>query len=174
MFNTLIIFFGDYLIFFAIIPLVYFWYKDRKLFFKLVFAVALAKLVEMGIGHIFPTPRPYEVTGITPILRNMKGDPSFPSGHTSVVIAFAATIFLKYKKLGIVFLLLAVLIGVSRVIGGVHYPVDILGGIFVGAFSAFGVLLSGRVLEDLARPAAAATSASTTSTASGKAAATAG
>lgn len=138
MLNNLIVFLGDYLIFLAIFPLVYFWHKDRKLFFKLVFAVALAKLIETGLNFIYPTPRPYEATAISPLLHMpiRSSDASFPSGHTSVAVAFATTVFLKYKKLGTFFFVLAVLIGVARVIGGVHYPVDILGGIFVGILSA--------------------------------------
>lgn len=139
MLNSLIVFFGDYLIFFTIIPLVYFWFKDRKIFFLLVFAVVLAKLIETGIGYAFPMPRPYETTTITPILRKVTNNPSFPSGHTSASVAFAMTTFLKYNKLGALFLFLALLIGVARVFGGVHYPIDILGGFFVGIFSAFGV-----------------------------------
>lgn len=146
MFNTLIVFFGDYLIYFAVIPFVYFWFKDRRLFFKLVFSVALAIFVRTLINYIFPTPRPYEVSSIPPILR-YTNKPSFPSGHTSFAVAFAATTFLKYKKLGIAFLLLAILIGIARVIGGVHFPIDILGGILVGVFSAFGVLLTEKLYQ---------------------------
>jgi len=137
-FYSLVLFLGDYLIFFTIIPLFYFWQKDRKLFFKLIFAVALAKLIETGLNLLYPTPRPYEATPISPLLRMPipGSDASFPSGHTSAAAAFAATVFLKYKKLGIIFLILAVLIGTARVIGGVHYPIDILGGVLVGILSA--------------------------------------
>lgn len=139
MVDTLIIFFGDYLIFFTIIPLIYFWFKDRKTFFLLVFSVVLAKLIETAIGYAFPMPRPYETTGIIPILRKVANNPSFPSGHTSTSVAFAMATFLKYKKLGILFLFLALLIGTARVLGGVHFPIDILGGFFVGVFSVFGI-----------------------------------
>jgi undecaprenyl-diphosphatase len=40
--------------------------------------------------------------------------------------------FFLNKKWGIIFTIIALLIGLSRVIIGVHYPFDILGGFVVG------------------------------------------
>lgn len=57
---------------------------------------------------------------------------SFPSEHMAVFTAIAIAMFLINKKAGLVFLIIAILIGLSRIIIGVHYPLDILGGLFVG------------------------------------------
>ncbi|MBI4138789.1 phosphatase PAP2 family protein [Candidatus Uhrbacteria bacterium] len=67
---------------------------------------------------------------------------AFPSGHTATAIAMACAVFFTNRKLGLIALLLAVLVAVSRIAAGVHYPTDVLGGIAVGvasfAFVRFG------------------------------------
>lgn len=57
---------------------------------------------------------------------------SFPSGHTSV--AFLVATFVSYFTpfLAIPIFIFAFLVGISRIYLGVHYPSDILGGIFYG------------------------------------------
>ncbi len=62
---------------------------------------------------------------------------SFPSGHTSASFAAALSLICYHKKEGIAAVVLAVLISLSRIYICVHYPTDVLGGIVVGALSAF-------------------------------------
>ncbi|HBL40024.1 MAG TPA: hypothetical protein DDY98_00015, partial [Ruminococcaceae bacterium] len=62
---------------------------------------------------------------------------SFPSGHTSSSFAAATVLFCNNKKLGAPALVLAVLIGFSRIYCGVHYCTDVLAGTVVGV--AFGI-----------------------------------
>lgn len=76
---------------------------------------------------------------------------SFPSGHTASSFAAATGIFYISKKKGIFAYILAALIAFSRLYIHVHYPSDVIGGIFVGiifgllacvfAFKVFGKLL---------------------------------
>lgn len=62
---------------------------------------------------------------------------SFPSAHTMIAFAAAFSIYLSgYKKLGWVMLVIAVLIGLGRVLAGVHYPSDVLGGAVIGLLTA--------------------------------------
>lgn len=57
---------------------------------------------------------------------------SFPSGHTATSFGAAFGIFYIDKKKGIVPLILAVLIGFSRIYIHVHYPSDVIGGVISG------------------------------------------
>lgn len=75
---------------------------------------------------------------ITPV--GCAGGFSFPSNHA--LNNFAAAIFLirlfpAYKW---AFLIVAILISISRIYLGVHYPSDVIGGALIGA--AFGYLFS--------------------------------
>lgn len=62
---------------------------------------------------------------------------AFPSGHATFFSALAVSIFLSHKKAGYLFMLFAFLIGVARIIAGVHFPIDILGGFVLGSTIAY-------------------------------------
>ena len=66
-------------------------------------------------------------------------DYSFPSGHTLAVFTTAFIIFGYSKKIGIPLIVLACLIGFSRMYLYVHYPTDVLGGIALAALIAWAV-----------------------------------
>ncbi len=62
---------------------------------------------------------------------------AFPSGHSAVASALAFALFYTNKKIGYVFMFFALLIGVSRVVSGVHFPADILAGFIEGFIIAY-------------------------------------
>jgi undecaprenyl-diphosphatase len=82
------------------------------------------------------TPRPFDAISTIHSLFSETGY-AFPSGHATFFSALAFAIFFKHKKAGYVFLLAALIIGIARIAGGVHFPVDILGGYLIGFLVAF-------------------------------------
>ena len=60
---------------------------------------------------------------------------SFPSGHTCAAFAFAAAIWVATpnKKIRAAALIVAVLMGLSRLYVGVHFPSDVLAGVVIGS-----------------------------------------
>jgi len=62
---------------------------------------------------------------------------SFPSGHTTTIFALAAVLCMQFRSIGWrgLFILIAVLAGISRAVVGVHWPLDILAGAFGGWLS---------------------------------------
>ncbi len=73
---------------------------------------------------------------------------SFPSGHTCAAFAAAWTWHrqLPRRWMGKLAVFAAVLMGLSRLYLGVHFPTDVLAGAMVGIFSAWlmGKVLGGR------------------------------
>ncbi|MBN2280430.1 MAG: phosphatase PAP2 family protein [Candidatus Marinimicrobia bacterium] len=72
---------------------------------------------------------------------------SFPSGHTTTIFAFCGVISFYYKslKIRLLTLTLALMVGLSRVLIGVHWPADILGGAILGWSSAgIGIFMAKR------------------------------
>ena len=84
-------------------------------------------------------PRPDAVMdAIVPLIRTPR-DYSFPSGHTTVSFAGALVCYrMLPRRYGIPALVLAGVIGFSRLYLGVHFPSDVLGG-FLVALAGSGV-----------------------------------
>ena len=82
-------------------------------------------------------PRPYQVR--QDVL--MSGKPldyfSFPSGHTLHAVAFGLVALFYYPLLAVVLMPFIVMVGISRVVLGLHYPSDVLAGAAIGYVIAF-------------------------------------
>ncbi len=102
-------------------------------------SLALAVVVSRGIlteiiRFVYPITRPFAALNFAPLIS--ESGASFPSGHTAFFFAVAFTLFFAFdKSWGGWFLVLSTLIGVARIFVGVHYPMDILGGIVIGFIS---------------------------------------
>lgn len=128
------------------------------------YTVMLAIVIQQGYAGLLPTlhialtglcatliykwlkgktlrPRPYEVhqdiwlTGI-PLDRF-----SFPSGHTLHAVAFSILTLAYYPMLAWLLLPFTVMVAMSRVVLGLHYPSDVLAGALIGSLVAMLSLL---------------------------------
>ena len=88
------------------------------------------------IRFFYDRPRPFETMDIYQLVAHGAGS-SFPSGHAAFFFALATGVFIYYRKWGILFYLFALAMGISRVIAGIHWPSDILGGAVIGIASAY-------------------------------------
>ncbi len=115
---------------------IYFIKKDKNYLYTVINAALLIGLTAIVTGttkHFVARLRPYEVDQLiaTPFIDS--GGFSFPSGHTTEVFTlfFAIFFFLNNRYWHFIFLLWALLIAYTRMAFGVHYPLDIIGGICV-------------------------------------------
>src|SRR5258706_4875124 len=138
--DLIIMFFASFLIYFLFLGLIVLWFIDGKIEKEQVvhalFACLFAWTIAFLIKHFFPTLRPFMVNGkgIDVLLRPTDG--AFPSEHTTLAFALATTIFMHDRKVGWLFLIGALVVGVARVFANVNYPVGILGGAFLGTMIA--------------------------------------
>lgn len=58
---------------------------------------------------------------------------SFPSGHATTAFATAVVLAAWYPRQAVVFVGLAVLVGLSRILLGAHFPSDVLAGALLGS-----------------------------------------
>jgi undecaprenyl-diphosphatase len=120
------------------------WYRWKVASLAGMTAAGLGLLVSQAITHVWQRPRPYIAhPHATILLVAPSNEPSFPSDHAVAAFAIAFAVALIGKRMGALFLAGASVIAVSRVIAGLHYPGDVLGGAAIGFLSAVLVLWLG-------------------------------
>ena len=140
--NQLIIFCAEYLIFIsAIVAFLHIVFKhEKKHCFKhlaIIFGSAvLAWIVTHFLKDIIAHPRP----DLANALVTPSSLYSFPSGHATFMFALAFSLYGFDKKAGNIIFVLAVLTGIARVLSGVHFWYDIIGGFVVGAIVSYIIL----------------------------------
>ena len=130
-------FLGEEDFFLLLLPLVS-WCLDRRTGARLTILFLLSTYLNAVIKLVVDQPRPFEYDPRVKKLWETTGG-GFPSNHTQgavVVWGYLATQF-RRRWLWILAILLMVLIPLSRVYLGMHFPTDLLGGYVLGA----GVLL---------------------------------
>ena len=77
-------------------------------------------------------PRPYEEWDIKPLLDRDSPGQSMPSRHVFSATIISMACFHASLSVGVVLLVLSALLGLVRVLGGVHYPKDVVVGYICG------------------------------------------
>jgi undecaprenyl-diphosphatase len=114
-----------------------------------VVALLIASAVLKGLNLVFFRLRPFTVHDDVTLLFYHPSDSSLPSNAATVAFAFAAGAALRSRWLGGLGIAMGVLLGLSRIIGGVHYPLDIVAGALLGAGSVWLVNRRSRLLTPL-------------------------
>jgi undecaprenyl-diphosphatase len=106
----------------------------RNLTFVIFLAIIITDLTLFLLKSWYFRPRPYEVLSnvILPIGQDQGS--SFPSGHTARAFAFASVVVIRQGRRYSSIISLAILVAISRMMLGVHYPLDVLGGALLGIF----------------------------------------
>lgn len=103
---------------------------------KLVVVPLLGFLVVSGFRVAFDAPRPYELLDIDPLIKKATVGQSMPSRHLFSMAMIAMCWLYWCAPVGVVLLLLCAVMGYIRVVGGVHFPRDViagaLGGVILG------------------------------------------
>ena len=134
--DYLAIFFAKYAIyFFSLICVFFLWYKKRSLSDCILVGI-FALGINQVIGHFFFRFRPFVALHLQPLIDGASGK-SFPSDHTALAFALATVFAHAYPRWRILAYGCALSIGLARIVVGVHYPGDILGGVGVGIASGY-------------------------------------
>ncbi|WP_338464452.1 undecaprenyl-diphosphate phosphatase [Franconibacter daqui] len=105
---------------------------QRQLVVKIALALAISVFLSWLMGHLFPHPRPF-AEGVGHQFLHHSPDDSYPSNHGTVSFTFALA-FLCWHRVwsGLVLLAVACAIAWSRIYLGVHWPLDMVGGLLLG------------------------------------------
>ena len=92
--------------------------------------------------HLFPLPRPYDDPNVSGVVTRLSESHSAgtASAHSANMMAVAICMLIALRWGGIPWLILALLVSISRIYNGSHYPYQVALGWIVGAF--FAVMVS--------------------------------
>ena len=134
---------------------------SMKTIYAVLAAVPMGGFLSVLLKKLFDSPRPsgllesFDIHVIGPVLTTH----SYPSGHTITIFAAISAIVLSFsiqaKLLGSILkiglLIFAVVVGISRIMVGAHWPLDCLAGACVGWISGVtGIYLSRKYLLKIA------------------------
>ena len=116
-------------------PFLQFKNKFKEIF--LVFSSSIiAWVIATILKAIISTPRPFIVfENIKPLFLH-GGLDSFPSGHAMFFGALAMSLYFVHKRIGTFYIIIALIVGLARIIAGIHFPVDIFFGYIFGIIIA--------------------------------------
>ena len=125
-----------YLVVLLALSYLLFYRKSFREFVFVFFTAGLAAVFSKLLKILIQAPRPvFDLPDIQTLF--LKTSYAFPSDHATFFMALAFAIFFLHKKTGYVFMFFALLIGLARIVAGVHFPLDILGGFALGIAVAF-------------------------------------
>jgi len=139
--DTFIIFLAGYL-HIVIVLLAFFLFLRVSISYKarLIVIMAIAAPLAVVVGKIasalYITVRPFVALNLTPLVAHA-ADNGFPSEHTLYAMTIAGAVFLIHKRWGSFLAVLALLVGVARVVALVHNPIDIIGSIVIAVLVTY-------------------------------------
>ena len=148
--NTISLF-GEILIPLAVITIIY-WCIDKKKGFVITLSILTALMTTQIVKSIVRYPRPFQAY---PEL--ILGDRistatgySFPSGHSTLSSSFYPALYLAFrtKALLVIAIVLTIMVPVSRLYLGVHWPMDVICGTIIGLSSS---ILFARIADDITK-----------------------
>ena len=118
-------------------------YKEKDItlrlytFFFVILSTLLARGIFIyGISFFYKNPRPFNVLSEVEPLITGPSTHSFPSGHATFFFALAMAFYFYNRTWGYVVGLCAFFIGIARIFVGVHWPLYVVAGAFIGIMSA--------------------------------------
>lgn len=139
--DSLAIFFAEYFVYFLVAGAVAVFFlikikreKIRYLFLIGVSVILSRLIITELIRLIWHRSRPFIDHQVNQLIEHGASG-SFPSGHIAFLFTLTTVIYFFNKKIGWLFFISSFLIGLARIFVGIHYPLDILGGIVVGVLS---------------------------------------
>lgn len=140
--------FGEGLLAVALLAPIARWRRDIA--WSLLLAALLAPLIVHGLKELFDMPRPALVLSPSDfrVIGPRLSVVSFPSGHATTITLFATILALHLHRryLYLILLLAVMLVGLSRVVVGAHWPMDVLGGMVLGWLLALASIRLAQIL----------------------------
>lgn len=154
-FDSIIKYIAVYTVYLVPILMLYFFYihfrkdeKGRKFMLSIFITSVFCWQVFAGVvGRLINRPRPFDVAGTHELVFHLPSY-SFPSDHALFLMFLSVYLYLfGYKKMGLIAIIITVIVSITRIIGGLHWPGDVLVGWILGALLAYILYLIRKPVE---------------------------
>jgi undecaprenyl-diphosphatase len=109
----------------------------RRTALRALIALALASITLKLINEVYFRARPFTFDDSVRLLFYHPSDSTMPSNAATVSFALAVTVWLRQKRWGAAMLVLSIGMTFARIVGGVHYPADVVVGAWLGGIWAW-------------------------------------
>jgi len=120
--------------------------RVRKLFDAFVIA-GVAWGIAASLKYLIYSPRPFEMAIKVRSLFITGGGEAFPSGHTTFFTALGLALWRYDRRLSVFVIVCALVISITRIIAGVHWPIDVVGGWLVAILVVLIMVITRKVLK---------------------------
>ena len=144
--KAITLFASDYLIPVSVcLLIIYSWFgaKERSLRLKhqlatltAVMSLAMTNLSILILNDFLFRPRPYDSYEVE-VFFYLPTDSSFPANSVAATFALAAPFLFFRIPIGLTLASCSIVLGITRILVGVHYPTDILGAILLATSISF-------------------------------------
>ncbi|PLT27614.1 undecaprenyl-diphosphatase [Peribacillus deserti] len=139
--NPIAIFIAEYMVFFLALAMLVYWFtrtnKNRMMVLCAMISFLAAELLAEVVGRLHSNNQPFaELPHVNKLIEKAVNN-SFPSDHTMLFFSICVTFWFFRRGWSFLWVVLAVLVGISRIWVGVHYPADVLVGALISIVSAY-------------------------------------
>lgn len=137
--NPVFVFIAEYVLYLVIIMTVIFLFSKKKrnklMSICTLLSIILAEIIGKLVGYLHLNNQPFaELSNVNQLIEKAV-DNSFPSDHTIIVFACCVSFWMFQKGWNFLWVILAILVGISRMGVGVHYPADVIAGAMISIIS---------------------------------------
>ncbi|MGO4348255.1 undecaprenyl-diphosphatase [Paenibacillus sp. MCAF9] len=138
--NPAMVFIAEFMVYFLVLGVVFIWFtrhkQSRMMIVCATITFVFAEIIGKIIGKFHSNNQPFaELANVNKLIEKAV-DNSFPSDHTILFFSFCVSFWLFRKGWWFLWVILASLVGISRIWVGVHYPADVLVGAMISIISS--------------------------------------
>lgn len=115
--------------------------KNDYTVLKMVLIPFIVLVIVSIFRKIYNAKRPYELYNITPLILKEKKGESFPSRHVASAVVISMAFLYISTYIGIAMLIISLIIGITRVLSGVHFVKDVIVAGIIGVVAGLFMFL---------------------------------